>query len=72
MIDQIATDFYRIQIPLPGNPLRSINAYVIKAPDRNLIIDTGMNQQECMNAMLEGLRELDVHLMTIVKRGLRS
>ena len=62
MIDQIATDLYRIQIPLPGNPLRSINAYVIKAPSRNLIIDTGMNQQECMHSMLEGLRELDVNL----------
>jgi glyoxylase-like metal-dependent hydrolase (beta-lactamase superfamily II) len=35
---------------------------VIKNPERNLIIDTGWNQEECMNAMQTGLRELGVDL----------
>jgi len=35
---------------------------VIKAPERNLIIDTGWDREECSNAMQAGLRELDVDL----------
>jgi glyoxylase-like metal-dependent hydrolase (beta-lactamase superfamily II) len=62
MIEQIFPDLYRIEIPLPRNPLKAINAYVIKSPERNLIIDTGWNKEECMNVMQAGLRELDVDL----------
>ena len=62
MTEEIASNLYRIEIPLPNNPLRSINSYVIKAPDRNLLIDTGMNREECLNAMGVGLRKLGVHL----------
>jgi glyoxylase-like metal-dependent hydrolase (beta-lactamase superfamily II) len=62
MIEEIFHNFYRLEIPLPGNPLKSINSYVIKTSDRNLIIDTGMNRQECMNAMELGLKKLEVDL----------
>lgn len=62
MIEEILADLYKIEIPLPGNPLRAVNSYVIKTPERNLIIDTGWNREECMNAMQAGLRELDVNL----------
>ena len=62
MIEQIFPDLYRIEIPLPRNPLKALNAYVIKSPDRNLIIDTGWNMEACMSAMRAGLRELEVDL----------
>ena len=62
MIEEIFTNLYKIDIPLPKNPLKAINSYVIKASERNLIIDTGWNQDECMNAMLAGLRELGVDI----------
>jgi glyoxylase-like metal-dependent hydrolase (beta-lactamase superfamily II) len=62
MIDEIMTNLYRIEIPLPENPLKSINSYVIKDRGRNLIIDTGMNREECLNAMMSGLRELAVDI----------
>jgi len=48
---EILPNLYRIEIPLPKNPLKALNAYAIKSPERNLIIDTGWNQQECMDAM---------------------
>ena len=60
MIDEIAVNLYRIEVPLPKNPLRSINSYVIKDPDRNLIIDTGMNREECLNVLEAGLKSLGV------------
>lgn len=62
MIEEIATNLYRIEIPLPESPLKSLNSYLIKAQDRNLIIDTGWNQEECMNAMLAALKELEVDI----------
>jgi len=62
MTEEILENLYRIKIPLPGIPLRSLNSYVIKAAEQNLIIDTGMNRQECMDAMQAGLTELGVNL----------
>jgi glyoxylase-like metal-dependent hydrolase (beta-lactamase superfamily II) len=62
MIEEIAANLYKIEIPLPEIPLKSINSYVIKASRRNLIIDTGMNLEECMNVMQMSLKNLKVDL----------
>ncbi len=62
MIEEIVEDLYKIEIPLPESPLKSINSYLIKSQDRNLIIDTGMNREECLNAMMSGLKELGVDI----------
>ena len=62
MIEQVLPDLYRIEIPLPKNPLKALNSYLIKADGRFLIIDTGLNRKECMHEMLSSLRTLDVDL----------
>lgn len=62
MIEKIKEDIFRIEIPLPNNPLKFVNSYVIKASNQNLIIDTGMNREECMNVMRASLQELGVDL----------
>ncbi|MBI4830368.1 MAG: MBL fold metallo-hydrolase [Candidatus Lindowbacteria bacterium] len=62
MAEEIAANLYRLEIPLPGNPLKSINSYVIKGTGRNLIVDTGMNRKVCMEVMQEGLKKLEVDL----------
>ncbi len=62
MVEEIFPDIYRIRIPLPQNPLRAINSYVIKSPDRWLMIDTGMNRPECLEVMRTALRELAADL----------
>ena len=62
MIEEVASDLYRVEIPLLGNPLRSINSYILKGQERNLIIDTGMNREECLEAMRTGLKRLGVDL----------
>lgn len=62
MIEEIAANLYKVEIPLPRNPLKSINSYMIKSPERNLIIDTGMNRTACREAMQKGLSELDIDL----------
>ena len=62
MIEEILANLYRMEIPLPQSPLKALNSYAIKNSERNLIIDTGWNQEECMNAMQTGLKELGVDL----------
>jgi len=62
MIDEVCPGLFRIRIPLPQSPLKYLNSYVIKGADRNLVIDTGFNRQECLQAMREGLTELGVNL----------
>ncbi|MDP3880543.1 MAG: MBL fold metallo-hydrolase [Dehalococcoidales bacterium] len=62
MVEEIFSNLYRIEVPLPRNPLQAINSYVIKDGDRCLIIDTGMNRPECLSVMSAGLKELDIDL----------
>ncbi len=62
MVDRVFENIHRIEVPLPDNPLRSINCYVVKGDGRYLIIDTGMNRPECRSAIESGLKELDVDL----------
>ena len=40
MVTQVAPNLYRIPVPLPGNPLKNLNAYLIRG-HRNLLVDTG-------------------------------
>jgi glyoxylase-like metal-dependent hydrolase (beta-lactamase superfamily II) len=62
VIEELLENLYRIEIPLPESPLRSLNAYVIKSSERNLIIDTGFDRKECLEAMEAGLKELAIDL----------
>jgi glyoxylase-like metal-dependent hydrolase (beta-lactamase superfamily II) len=61
-IQPIDRGLYRVLIPLPGNPLRTLNSYVIKGSERNLVIDTGFNRKECRECMKSALESLNVDL----------
>ena len=62
MAEEVFQDIYRIESPLPRNPLRAINSYVIRGGDRFLMVDTGMNRPECSEVMRASLKELAVDL----------
>jgi len=62
MLEEIIPNLYRTEIPLPNNPLKWLNAYIVKSGDRFLIIDTGFNRPECLDAMNASLKKLDVEL----------
>src|SRR5512147_136533 len=62
MREEVGAGIYRTEIPLPGNPLRAINSYLIRGEDRWLMIDTGMGRAECREAMMASLGELAVDL----------
>ena len=62
MVEKIMSDLYRIAVPLPNNPLKELNSYIIKSNERNLVIDTGFNRDICYSTMQEGLKELEIDL----------
>lgn len=61
MAEELVPGIFRIEIPLPRNPLRMLNAYLVKrGSGRHLLIDTGFNQPECLAAMSAALDGLGV------------
>lgn len=62
MIEELASNLYKIEVPLPRSLLRSVNCYLIKGSERLLLIDTGMNEPECLEAIRHALRQLDADL----------
>src|SRR3972149_4544565 len=62
MVEEVFPNIYRIAIPLPGSPLKALNSYVLRGGDRFMIVDTGWNRDECLDAMFSGLEELKVDL----------
>jgi len=61
MFKEILPNIFRITVPMPEHPLKTINSYVIVSTERNLIIDTGWNRFECAEALLDGLDEIGVN-----------
>ncbi|MDX9889020.1 MAG: MBL fold metallo-hydrolase [Anaerovoracaceae bacterium] len=61
MVDLLLDNIYSIQISLPDNPLKSLNAYLILG-EKNLLIDTGFNREECYGELIEALNSLNVDL----------
>ena len=62
MIEEIQANLFRIKIPLPESPLKYLNSYILRSKNRNLIVDTGLNRPECLEAMQLGLSELKIDL----------
>ncbi len=62
VFEEVLPQLFRAEIPLPNNPLKATNSYIIKDRERNLVIDTGMNLEECHTAMMAALKELRIDL----------
>ena len=56
MIETLTPNIHRIEIPLYGNPLKTVNSYVIKTDQRTLIIDTAWNRPDALNALSSPLQ----------------
>jgi len=62
LFEEILPGLYRINVPLPGSPLKATNSYVVKGTDQSLIVDTGWNREDCMAALVSGLEQCGVDL----------
>lgn len=62
MPEEVLKNIFRIKVPLPNNPLRILNSYLIVGDGENLLIDTGFKHPECREALVQGLNELGVNM----------
>lgn len=62
MIEELLPCLYRIEVPLPKNPLRAVNSYLLISENRNLVIDTAFNQPECRSVLEKAYKDLDLDL----------
>jgi glyoxylase-like metal-dependent hydrolase (beta-lactamase superfamily II) len=62
MVEEVWPNIFRTEVPLPANPLKAINSYAVRGGNKFLIIDTGMNRPECLEAMQSSLKKLGVDL----------
>lgn len=58
MVEEVARGIFRIEVPIPNNPLRVLNSYFIQGYSRDLLIDTGFRNPVCQRALDEGLQAL--------------
>lgn len=59
MLTKVTENIYRKVIPLPNNPLRELNVYIITG-EKTLVIDTGFNRPECEEALQQAFQELGI------------
>ena len=59
-IELVQRDIYKIDVPLPDNPLRALNSYVITSGERPVLVDLGFDRVECSDAIFAGLAELGI------------
>ncbi len=62
MTIKVYPKIYKMEIPLPNNPLKGVNSYIILGKERNLIIDTGFNTKACKDAFMENIQEMNIDL----------
>ncbi len=58
-LEEICEGIYRIEVPLPNNPLKSINSYVIKGECGLFVIDTGLGNETCESVWLHAISEIE-------------
>ena len=58
MNEKIVDGIYRIPVPLPGNPLKELNSYLIVGGKRPVLIDTGFRVTASRQALINGLAEV--------------
>ena len=61
-IKEVYPEIYLAEIPLKGNPLKSINIYIIKSENENMIIDTGFNTDEILSMTKGFINDLNLDL----------
>jgi glyoxylase-like metal-dependent hydrolase (beta-lactamase superfamily II) len=58
--EEVLPNIFQIKIPLPGDPLGSVNSYLIRGNDRSLLIDAGYNRTESERALLDDIERLNI------------
>ncbi len=61
-MEEVYAKIYRSEIPLPENPLKALNSYIIRGETKTVIIDTGFNRPESKTVFYANLEEMGVEI----------
>lgn len=59
-MQEIFENIFRIPIPLPNSPLKSVNSYLIRNQGNHYLIDTAFRYKECHDTLSQALNKLGV------------
>jgi glyoxylase-like metal-dependent hydrolase (beta-lactamase superfamily II) len=62
---EIIPNIYRLQLPLPNNPLGYVNTYLVQGDNGCLLIDTGWNNEPTLSSLKTQLAEIGANLENI-------
>lgn len=62
MVKEIYKDIYTFEVALPNSALKQLNSYIVKGEDRSFLIDTGYNNPESKESLLDGIKSLGLEL----------
>lgn len=65
-MQEVYKDVFLQEFPLTGNPLKSINIFVVKSKGEAMIVDTGFNNEEIRHCMTQLINELRLDLSKTV------
>lgn len=57
---EVYKNIYLEELPLPNNPLKYLNFYIIKGQETSMIIDTGFNREDTKEDILKVFKELNL------------
>mgnify|MGYP001029439533 CR=1 FL=1 len=60
MYEEVLPNLFRLEAPLPGNPLKSVNAWLICGHSRHLLVDNGFRMPECAETHMQAFNELGI------------
>lgn len=62
---EVASGIFLIKVPLPDNPLKQLNSYLIMDEDRPALVDVGFNRIECETVLRDALDEFGLDFQDI-------
>ncbi|MDO9534480.1 MAG: MBL fold metallo-hydrolase [Bacillota bacterium] len=65
MFEEILPGIYRIEVPIPDNPLQTVNSYLLRGKEEDLIIDTGVDNEESSVVLLSALHKIGAKMDNI-------
>lgn len=57
---EVYKNIYLEELPLPNNPLKYLNFYIIKGQEKSMIIDTGFNREDTKENIMRVFKELNL------------
>lgn len=57
---EVYKNIYLEELPLPNNPLKHLNFYIIKGQEKSMIIDTGFNREDIKEDIMKTFKELNL------------